>query len=214
MGLYLWSGELHMLSHCIKAMMKLILTTIDWFLNSFVLLKSWSLFVNNQLNSFFEIYPVLCPHQSGFRAKHSPVPAITSDRLLYLLLEGKYCAARSVNPAKAFDTAGHALLIQRLSYVGFCNWFKSYSQTTVCDCRKWSLCVFPIVYRGFTRFYTRFCLIHNMYSINTSTSSTTNCKDHNYLDDTILHCFAKTAPKAITVLQLLANCRTAFLTWN
>ena len=28
--------------------------------------------VNNQLESFLLIYPVLSPHQSGFRDKHSP----------------------------------------------------------------------------------------------------------------------------------------------
>ena len=51
--------------------------------------------------------------------------------------------------------------------------------------------------------------------IDTSTSSTTNYTltlTHLHVDYTILYCCAKTAHKAFTILQLLANCKIVFLT--
>ena len=73
--------------------------------------------VNNQLKSFPSIYPVLSPHQSGFRDKHSPVTATTlvTNDMISTADKGKYCAALFVDLTKHFDTVDHALPIQRLS---------------------------------------------------------------------------------------------------
>ena len=62
------------------------------------------------------MFPVLSPHQSVFRAKHSTAPAITSvtNDIISDVDKEKDWAALIVSLTKAFDTVDHALLIWRL----------------------------------------------------------------------------------------------------
>ena len=88
--------------------------------------------MNDQLKVFLLNYSILSPHQSGFRAGHSTVSAVTlvANNIMSALDSKKHCAALFIDLSKAFETVDHDLLLLCLCSAGFdsraCDWFHSY----------------------------------------------------------------------------------------
>jgi hypothetical protein len=74
---------------------------------------------------------ILQDYQSGFRKGHSTITAATlvSNNIITALDSKKFCAALFIDLSKAFDSADHKLMLQRLGYIGLSEaalkWFKN-----------------------------------------------------------------------------------------
>lgn len=68
------------------------------------LAKILEILINNQLKGFLSIFSILSPHQSGFRASHSSISAITvvTNDIITALDKKKHCAALFVDLSQAF----------------------------------------------------------------------------------------------------------------
>ena len=88
--------------------------------------------LNTQFKGFLQNHNILCPVQSGFRAKHSTITAATKV-LNYIIcdLDKKMsCAALFIDLSKAFDTVDHCILLKKLQDIGLgtkaVDWFRNY----------------------------------------------------------------------------------------
>lgn len=74
-----------------------------------------------QINSFLTKYGILSATQSGFRAHHSTTTALlrVTDDIYEANDNGKSTCLILLDYSKAFDTLEHALLCQKLKYIGF-----------------------------------------------------------------------------------------------
>ena len=164
--------------------------------------------VNNQLKVFLNSFPILSPHQSGFRAKHSTVSAtsLVLNDIVSALDKKLFCAALFIDLSKAFDTVDHILLLQRLSYIGFnsdaCRWFENYLSD-----RQQCVKVGPIksdflhVSKGVPQGSILGPILFILY-INNIVNTLKNCNIHLYADDTILYCFSDSVENSVHMLQL------------
>ena len=72
--------------------------------------------VSSQLKLFISDYSLLNPFQSGFRAHHSTISAITlvTNDILSALDRRYHCAALFIDLSKAFDTVDHYLFLRKM----------------------------------------------------------------------------------------------------
>ena len=96
------------------------------------LVKILEYLINNHFKTFLSSASILSPLQSGFRAGHSTVSAVSLviNNIVSALDDRKHCAALLIDLSKAFDTVDHSSLLQRLHDIGFdhsaCTWFGDY----------------------------------------------------------------------------------------
>ena len=99
--------------------------------------------ISNQKRSYLSDYDILNVFQSGFRPGHSTVSAaskVVSD-IVHALDNKQDCVVLFIDLSKAFDTVGHAILLEHLNNIGFdivsCRWVEKYlsdrSQAVVAD---------------------------------------------------------------------------------
>ena len=119
-----------MLSHCIKVVIKPLLTTIDQISKLPCLAKVLELLVNNQLKLFLSVHPVLSTHQSGFRAKHSTASQLQMTISLLLIKRNTVLPSQKLLILMTM-LCSYRVLSSYLSYVGFdcnsCNCFERLS---------------------------------------------------------------------------------------
>ena len=94
----------------------------------------------NQLYSYLIQNYLICEQQTGFRKKHFCQTSLhrLNEQLLSDLHAGKVVGLVALDLKKAFDTANHKILFEKLNFYGIQNtkhmWFISYSQERVQYC--------------------------------------------------------------------------------
>ena len=88
--------------------------------------------VHTQLYAYLKNSGILTSKQFGFRPKLSTETALAhfTDNILQNIDAGSFTGAVFLNLSKAFDTAGHPLLLQKLTNIGLTTsttqWFRSH----------------------------------------------------------------------------------------
>ena len=88
--------------------------------------------VSKRLTSFFDNHNILYSKQFGFRSQHSAIQAVLSvvDEIQEGVENRKYSCGIFLDLSKAFDTAKHYILLQKLEHYGIrrvvLKWFQSY----------------------------------------------------------------------------------------